>query len=71
MSSAAVHIHPLILRLREQLANDDFLTHQRAATEIGVSLRTLTYWVNTDTVPKKRNRQQIADWLDSRNGQAA
>lgn len=71
MSSASTHIHPLIARLRETLERDDFLTYQEAANQLGVSLRTLTYWMNTDVVPQKRYRRQLADWLEARNGKAA
>lgn len=66
MSSTAAHIHPLVAQLREELNGDATTTHQAAADAIGVSLRTLTYWMNTDVVPQKRQREQITSWLAKR-----
>jgi len=67
MSTAPPILHPLVERLRETLRGDDFLTNAQAAAEIGVSTRTLTYWLNTDTTPQKRYRKQLADWLAERS----
>lgn len=66
MSTPTRHIHPLISRLRDEIKADDFLTYEEAASQIGVSLRTLSSWMNTDTVPQKRYRRQLAAWLDGR-----
>lgn len=66
MSTASPVLHPLIVRLRDTLRADDYLTRKDAAAEIGVSLRTLTYWMNDDVAPQKRYRRQLADWLDAR-----
>lgn len=68
MSSAPLTTDDLISRFRRVLEDDIFLTHQQAAREIGVSLRTISNWANTDTEPQKRYRRQLADWLDARNG---
>ncbi len=66
MSTPVAHIHPLIVRLREELGTDDFLTQEEAAKQIGVSSRTVSYWMTTDTTPQKRYRRQLAEWLDGR-----
>jgi hypothetical protein len=71
MSTASQDIHPLIARLRDALAEDDFLTQAQVAEQIGVSTRTLSYWLNTDTTPQKRYRRPLAAWLDARDGAAA
>ncbi len=67
MSTPTTHLHPLIARLRDVLRADDFLTQEEAARQIGVSGRTLTYWMNTDTTPQKRYRRQLAEWLNERS----
>ena len=67
MSTPVAHIHPLIVRLREELVTDDFLTQEEAAKQIGVSSRTLSYWMTTDTTPQKRYRRQLAEWLNERS----
>lgn len=66
MSTPGLHIHPLIARLRDEFETDDFITQREAAGQIGVSLRTMSYWMTTDTVPQKRYRKQLAEWLDAR-----
>jgi hypothetical protein len=71
MSSAPLTTDDLIARFRRALDDDIYLTHRQAATEIGVSLRTISNWANTDTEPQKRYRRQLADWLESRNGGAS
>ena len=71
MSSPTAHIHPLVTQLRAEIAADDFLTYEEAARQIGVSLRTLSMWMNTDTTPQKRYRRQLADWLGGRIEKAA
>ncbi len=71
MSTPTTHLHPLIVRLREELVTDDFLTQEEAAKQIGVSSRTLSYWMTTDTTPQKRYRRQLAEWLGAREAQTA
>jgi transcriptional regulator with XRE-family HTH domain len=63
MSTAASHLHPLIVRLRDAVAREDYLTQEQMAAEIGVSTRTLSYWLSRDTTPQKRYRKRLADWL--------
>lgn len=71
MSTPVAHIHPLISRLRETITRDDFLTQQQAADQLGVSLRTLVYWMTEDVTPQKRYRKQLSDWLNARDEMAA
>lgn len=71
MSTAPTDIHPLIARLREVVRADDFLTQADVAEQIGVSQRTLVYWLNADVIPQKRYRRPLAEWLEAREGMAA
>lgn len=64
--SSAPPIHPLISRLRE-IAEERHLTQRELAQELGVSERTVSYWFTSDTVPQKRYRKVLSEWI----GQAA
>lgn len=66
MSTTAGHLHPLISRLRRVMSEDEFLTQSAVAEQLGVSTRTLSYWLNTDTTPQKRYRRPLAEWLAER-----
>lgn len=66
MSSAVSHIHPILADLRDAVAGDETLTHPALAEQLGVSLRTVVAWMNTDTTPQKRHMHRIASWLESR-----
>ena len=54
--------HPLIVALRERMETEH-LTQRLVAAELGVSERTVSYWMTTDTIPQKRYRRVIAAWL--------
>lgn len=56
----------LVVRFRNAVADEHLLTHEEIAEQIGVSLRTVSYWINSDVTPQKRYRRQIVDWLDTR-----
>ncbi len=63
MSSPAA-AHPLIARLRE-LAEAKYLTQREVATQVGVSERTVSYWFTTDTIPQKRHRRAMSEWIEA------
>lgn len=67
MSTTAGHIHPLIAQFREVLETSDTLTQKQVAEELGVSERTVSYWMTTDTTPQKRYRQVLINWLGERS----
>jgi AraC-like DNA-binding protein len=56
--------HPLIERLRD-VAERDHLTQRQLAEQLGVSERTVSYWFTTDTMPQKRYRQALVQWLEA------
>lgn len=62
MSSVPADIHPLLIALRNAVAERG-LTQSQAASEIGISERTLAYWLNDDVTPQKRFRPAIIEWL--------
>lgn len=63
MSSVPTPIHPLLTRLREETEARG-LTQAQLACELGVSERTVAYWMNEDVTPQKRLRPVIVAWLD-------
>jgi transcriptional regulator with XRE-family HTH domain len=65
---SATTLHPLIERFRTAVSQLDLLTFEEIAGEIGVSARTVTNWVNTETQPQKRHRKLLAVWLDQHEG---
>lgn len=69
--STAPTLHPLLSRFREEVATEEFLTHEQIAEQLGVSVRTVAYWMNADVTPQKRYRRVIAQWLDARGGELA
>lgn len=71
MSTAHPTVHPLIARFREEVQAEEFLTQAEIADQLGVSLRTVADWLHADVTPQKRQRRRLADWLDSREGEAA
>lgn len=60
--STPTFIHPLIAGLRET-AEAQHLTQRQIAEQLGVSERTVSYWFTTDTVPQKRYRRVLVEWL--------
>jgi transcriptional regulator with XRE-family HTH domain len=62
--SSATSQHPLVQRLRE-VSEERYLTQREVAEQLGVSTRTVSYWFTTDTIPQKRHRRVLAEWLDA------
>lgn len=56
----------LIVRFRNMVADEHLLTQEEIADELGVSLRTVSNWLNADVTPKKKYRRQLSDWLEQR-----
>lgn len=61
--SSALDTHPLVSRLRARM-DDLHLTQREAAEALGVSERTVSYWMTTDTTPQPRHRRAIVSWLE-------
>lgn len=61
--STPVVAHPLIDRLRERMLTEH-LTQREVAEQLGVSERTVSYWMTTDTTPQPRHRRSIVAWLE-------
>lgn len=62
--SSPIYGHPLIDRLVEEIPARH-LTQVEAAAEIGVSVRTLQYWLSKEApVPQPRHRRAILNWLE-------
>lgn len=64
--SSATDTHPLVIALRREFEIDDELTQAQAAEQIGVSTRTVQYWLASDTTPQKRHRPMLREWLAGR-----
>lgn len=56
--------HPLIESLRA-IAERDHLTQRQIAEQLGVSERTVSNWFTTDTMPQKRYRQTLSQWVEA------
>lgn len=56
--------HPLVSALRDRMARED-LTQDQVAEGLGVSKRTIQYWLRTDTTPQPRHRSKLREWLEA------
>jgi transcriptional regulator with XRE-family HTH domain len=45
------------------VSEEQYLTQREVAEQLGVSARTVSYWFTTDTIPQKRHRRALVDWL--------
>jgi len=66
MSTAPLTFGTLIDQLRQEIF-ERHLTQREAAEEIGVSERTLQYWLGDDeVVPRAVHRRAVIAWLEGR-----
>lgn len=64
MSTAPLTFADLFDRLRDEIAARH-LTQREAAEQIGVSARTLQYWLDgQDVIPRPAHRRALIVWLE-------
>lgn len=61
--------YPPVEQLREKMEAED-LTQAFVASELGVSQRTIQYWL-AGAIPQKRYRRVLREWLRQDDEQAA